>query len=222
MSLKNSSFAQRTARYGTPGRCWYCLGFIFIMMSVCALDAKPKKTKAPTITHEKRRCDIIAYHPLCLENPRKLGNYGVFYHKEAHCIGLNINRIFIGNNRDIMCSIFCRKRLKRSAKDKATWPLIKRYYIALKLANNDYASYEDYQNNKGKHRHSVDDILVDILVNTVDRAIQIAKFSGQEALFERMLPYITALSSIKKQVRLSKVNVVMLAIEEPILPELEL
>lgn len=190
MYLKNYSFAQRTTRYGTPGRFWYCLGFIFIMMSVCALHAKPKKTKAPTITHEKRRCDIIAYHPLCLENPRKLGDYGVVYHKEAHCIGLNINRIFIGNNRDIMCSIFCGKRLKRSAKDKeeATWPLIKRYYTALKLAKNDYARYEDYQNNKGKYRHSVDDILVDILVNTVDHAIKIAKFSGQEALFERMLP----------------------------------
>lgn len=220
---------------------WFKRIFYYCFLSWCSLvsipmpfvEAKTKKTAvqddpAQDKKHKKESkkdkgkfCDIIAYTSLCLENPRKLGKYNTFYHQGAHFIGLNINKIDITSHADVMCSIYAGKRLKSFTEDsqKATWSLMQRYCTAQLLAERDYNCYQNYKKDQGNHASYNDGILTGVLTNAIVNSIQAAKFKEDDAIFRCMLPYMAGLYGIKKQVQLSKINVVMLATTAPVLCE---
>ena len=215
--------------------CWCSL----VSMPTASVEAKTKKTavqddpaqqknqknkqkkKKKSTKIKETPYDIIAYTSLSFENPRKLAKYATFYHEGANCIGLNISKISLTNHVDIMQSIYCGKRLKSFTKDskKSTWGGSERYYAAQSLAKFDYIQYQDYKKNKGNHANSHDGILTGLLKNAIIDAIQLARFKEDDAIFQRVVPYMAGLYSIKKQVQLSKINLVMLATTVPIVHE---
>ncbi len=215
--------------------CFLCCCSL-VSMPIPSVEAKTKKTAVQDDPEQQKKhknkkkkstkvkepaYDIIAYTSLCLENPRKLAKYATFYHSGDHCIGLDINRIDITSDADIICSIYAGERLKSFTEDseKATWKLIQRYYTAQLLAERDYNHYQNYKKNQGNYRDYSNGILTGLLTNAIVSSIQAARFKEEEAIFKRILPCMANLYSIKKQVQLSKINVVMLTTRVPILYE---
>lgn len=87
------------------------------------------------------------------------------------------------------------------------------------LAERDYNHYQNYKKNQGNYRDYSNGILTGLLTNAIVSSIQAARFKEEEAIFKRILPCMANLYSIKKQVQLSKINVVMLTTRVPILYE---
>lgn len=181
---------------------------------------KEKKSKKSKATKRKQRsCDIIAYTSGCLINPQNLAKYIAFYHQDAHCIGVDINQMDVSDPQDIMRTIYCGRQLKSISKnqEKATWPFSQRYRIALRQAEINLNSYNNYKKGQGKPHGAY--MFSGLLVNAIADSIDAAFYKKQDIMFGRMVPSIMGLSAIRKQVKMSNIGVMTLATEAPVLLE---